>query len=228
MKKLLLVLFSLTFSLSSFAGKNKNDLQTEPLFQLAAGPVYSSIDLNRYINSTAFRGLHLKLVTHVKGSFFISAEYSKFPVHYSPCAWDDVHTKKLDLNGQVAFRTRNKLTNIYALMGINRHLWLARRTGFTDLDQLSEGIPEGTYVEVKKWGVNFGCGFTQSLYENIGIFGDYRFCFARSENFEKVSILDVMATFGVNISIPHFERGNSKKTFGIGKKLYKWTNKGGN
>src|ERR1041385_3088596 len=64
MKKPLLVLFTFTLSLSSFAFKKKSELQTEPLFQLGAGPVYSSIDLNRYINSTAYRGLHLRLVTH--------------------------------------------------------------------------------------------------------------------------------------------------------------------
>src|ERR1051325_4904826 len=227
MRKSLLVFFALATTFSSFANKKKDGIQTEPLFQLAAAPVYSSIDLNRYINSNSYRGLHLRLVTHMGGVFFISTEYSKFHVHTAPCAWDDIHAKKLDLNGQVSFRTRNHLTNIYALMGVDRHLWLGRRTGFTDLDPLSSGIPEGTYVSVKKWGLNFGCGFTQTLYENIGIFGDYRFCFARSENFEKVAIMDVMATFGINISIPHFEKGNGKKTFGIGKKLYKWTNKGG-
>jgi hypothetical protein len=81
-------------------------------------------------------------------------------------------------------------------------------------------------VQANKWGVNFGCGFTQTLYENIGMFGDYRFCFSKSETFEKVRILDVMATFGIAITIPHFEKGDGKKTFGIGKKIYKWTNKG--
>ena len=157
-----------------------------------------------------------------------------FPVHGAPSAWDDIHTRKFDFNGQVSFATHNNLTHIYFLMGADKHEWTGRRTAFTDLDQNGKGIPAGTYVNAGRWGMNAGCGFTQSLYENIGLFGDYRFCLANAKNFEKVRIMDVMMTIGLNISIPHpnissdKSQNTRKKTFGIGKKVYRWTNKGAN
>lgn len=218
-----LFILSSLFSSSESSAKNSH---ASPLFQLSAGGVYSSIDLSRYITSASYRGTHLKAVAHLGGLFFVSGEYSFFPVHASPSAWDDIRTRKFDLNGQVSFATVSNQTRIYFLFGANRHEWKGRRTPYTDLDQGGEGIPNGTYVKVKRWGVNTGCGFTQMLYENIGLFGDYRFCFGNAHNEEKVRILDVMLTIGINYSIPHLKDSNRKKTFGIGKKIYKWTDKG--
>ena len=195
-----------------------------PFLQLSAGMVYSSIDLSRYTGSVSYRGNHLRIVTHLKGLFFVSAEYSVFKIHNAPSAWKDISTRKFDLNTHVSFATNNNLTRIFALGGINQHEWHATRTGFTDQSQLGWGIAEGEMVNVNRWGVNFGCGFTQTLYENIGIFGDYRFCFAQSTGFEKVRIMDVMTTLGLNISFPYPERS---KKYGIAGKLYKWTKKGG-
>ncbi|TAL59032.1 MAG: hypothetical protein EPN85_10160 [Bacteroidetes bacterium] len=194
-----------------------------PLFQMSAGVVYSSIDLSRYISSVAYRGYHFRLVTHLKGMFFLSTEYSTFRIHDSPSAWKNVSTRKFDINGHVSFATDNNLTRIFVLAGANKHEWHATRTGFTDQNQLANGIPEGEIINVNRWGVNFGCGFTQTLYENIGIFGDYRFCFAKSSGFEKVRIMDVMTTVGISLSFPHPQR---KKSFGTGNKIYKWTKKG--
>ena len=222
------ILFLAFFLISPlWAGATKKSFHSEPLFQLSAGAVYSSIDLSRYNSSVTYRGFHTSLVTHVYNVFFLSAEYSVFPVHNSPSAWEDVHTRKFDLNGQISFRTLDKLTHIYSLIGINKHEWKGRRTEFTDLDQLAKGIPEGTYVSVNRWGINVGGGLTHPLYENIGLFADYRFCFGKAYTFEKIKIYDVMATIGINFSIPYPSRGNDKKTFGIGKKIYKWTEKGG-
>lgn len=195
-----------------------------PLFMLSGGMVYSSIDLSRYINSQVYRGYHTRLVTHVKGMLFISAEYSTFKVHDSPSAWRNIYTRKFDLNAHVSFATNNNLTRIFALGGINKHEWHGTRTGFTDQSQLGWGIPEGQVVNVNRLGVNFGCGFTQALYENIGLFGDYRFCFGNARSFEKVRIMDVMTTFGVYLSFAHPAKG--KKNYGIGGKIYKWTKKG--
>lgn len=222
----MLQLFLLSFSCSAFAFKAQKPIYQEPLFQLGGGAVYSSIDLSRYNSSVVYRGLHAHLVTHLGSVFFLSTEYSSFPVHESPSAWDNVHTRKFDINGQVSFRTQSQLTRIYTITGINRHEWKGRRTAFTDLDQFAKGVLEGTYVEVKRWGINFGGGITQLIYENISLFGDYRFVFGKSNGFEKVRIYDVMATIGINFNIPHPQNPNSKKTFGIGKKIYKWTEKG--
>lgn len=226
MKTALLSLF-LLLTLPSFALRDKKPLHTKPMLQLSGGFVYSSIDLSRYINSKPYRGLHAKASAHIAGPVFLSAEYSGFPVHESPSAWDDVRTRKFDLNGRVSFGTFNDRTKIFAFTGLNRHEWSGRRTKFTDLDQLSKGYAEGTYVEVNRWGVNFGCGITQELYENIGIICDYRFNFSKSDNFEKVSVMDVMMTLGINYSIPYPQKSDKSKSFGIGKKIYKWTEKGG-
>lgn len=196
-----------------------------PLFQLCGGVVYSSIDLSRYISSIAYRGYHGRFVTHLGGMFFISAEYSKFRVHDSPSAWKNIYAQKFDLNGHISFATNNNLTRIFVLAGVNKHEWHATRTGFTDQSQLGHGIPEGEIVTVNRLGANFGCGFTQALYENIGIFGDYRFCLSRVQSFERVRIMDVMTTLGINLTFPYPER---KKKFGTGNKIYKWTKKGAN
>ena len=226
MRKSLLILFILTFSLSAFAFIGKKSLHTEPLFQLTGGLVYSSIDLSRYTNSKPYKGFHGKLTTHIASTVFLSAEYSTFPVHESPSAWDDVRTRKFDLNGRVVFGTFNDRTKIFAFTGINRHEWSGRRTKFTDLDQLSKGFHEGTYVEVNRWGVNFGCGITQELYDNISLICDYRFNLSKAYNFEKVGVMDVMTTIGINYSIPYPQKSDKVKKFGIGKKIYKWTDKG--
>ena len=226
MKKLFFKTLFFIFVFSSFAFSQSEPAQPNPLFQLSAGSVYSCIDLSRYTNSAVYRGLHCRVVTHLGGLFFVSTEYSTFPVHTSPVAWDNIHTRKFDVNGHVSFSTNNNLTHIFVLAGANRHEWKARRTGFTDMDQHASGIAEGTYVNIKRWGVNVGCGFTHSLYENIGVFADYRFCFANAENFEKVRIVDVMTTIGINYAIQHPLKSNGKKKSGIGKKIYKWTRKG--
>lgn len=227
MKKSLLTLLFVLF-LFSFSGFAKKDSLREatPLFQLSAGIVYSNIDLSRYNNSESFRGFHARLITHLHGPFFISTEYSSFPVHTSPAAWEDIHTRKFDINGHVAFATQNRHTRIFVLAGINKHEWKGKRTGYVDLDQLGKGLAEGTYAKVNRLGLNFGCGLTQSLYENIGVFGDFRFCFANANNFEKVRIMDVMTTVGISFSIPHLSISKGNRTFGIGKKIYKWTEKG--
>lgn len=227
-KILLLYLFIPALSFSQVAEQGAvvpkaKHIPTSPLFQISAGMAYSSIDLSRYTNSVAYRGFHGRLVTHLKGLLFLSLEYSKFRNHDSPSAWKDIDTRKFDINAHVSFATNNNLTRIFALAGANNHQWQATRTGFTNQSQLGQGIPEGEIVQVNRWGVNAGCGFTQVLYENIGIFGDYRFCMSRVQSFEKVRILDVMTTFGVTYNIPHTER---KKGMGIGSKIYKWTKKG--
>ena len=223
MRNLLLHTIGLLTAFSSFATPKNDSGEPDPLFQLSGGMVYSSIDLIRYTNSVSYRGLHARVVTHVKGLFYLSTEYSSFPVHTSAPAWEDIHTQKFDINGHVSFATHNNLTHIFVLAGANRHEWTATRTGYTDLDQMGKGLAEGTHVAVKRWGVNFGCGITQTLYENIGIFADYRFCFANAQNFEKVRIVDVMTTIGINYNIP---RPSHKKKLGIGKKIYKWTETG--
>lgn len=197
--------------------------QTTPFLQLSGGMVHSSIDLSRYISSIVYRGNHIRLAAHLKGLFFVSAEYSKFRVHDSPSAWKDIDTRKFDLNTHLSFATNNNLTRIFAIAGVNKHEWRGTRTKFTDQSQLANGIPEGEIVYVDRIGFNFGCGFTQTLYEDIGVFGDYRFCFGRSSGYEKVRIMDVMTTLGVSLSIPYPER---RKHFGIGNKIYKWTKKG--
>lgn len=228
MRKIILQLLLGIFPFSSFAFHSKNSVDDEPLFQLGAGPVYSSIDLSRYNGSVIYRGFHAHLVTHISSVFFLSTEYSSFPVHESPSAWIDVHTRKFDVNGHVSFKTQSKLTHIYALGGINKHEWKGKRTAFTDMDQFAKNIPEGAYASVNRWGANVGGGITHLLYENIAIFADYRFCFSKSIGSEKIRIYDVMTTIGVNFNIPHPHpsKSNSKKTFGIGKKIYKWTEKG--
>ena len=226
MKKFLLQIVLVSFSYLSLALTGKKPIHDEPLFQLSCGAVYSSIDLSRYNSSVSYRGLHTRLVTHLGSVFFLSTEYSTFPVHEALPSWDDIHTRKFDINGQVSFMTQNKLTHIYVLAGVNRHQWKGRRTAFSDMGQLGKGLPAGTYVDVKRWGINIGCGFTQLLYENIGVFGDFRFCFGNANDFEKVRIFDVMTTIGINFSIPHPAKSNGKKTFGIDKKIYKWTEKG--
>jgi len=227
------VFFVLTFSAfvhaqmpeEPFENKKKPAPAT-PLFQLSGGVVYSSIDLSRYASSIAYRGFHGRLVTHLGGMFFLSTEYSKFGLHDSPPAWKDVSTHKFDINGHVSFATNNNLTRIFALAGVNRHVWHATRTAFGDQNQLAKGIPEGTFITANRWGVNLGCGFTQALYENIGVFGDYRFCIANAKNFEKVTIMDVMTTIGINLTFPHPDRSKGRKSYGIGNKIYKWTRKG--
>jgi len=225
MKTLLLLLFFL-LTQSSFALKEKKSVPAEPLLQLNGGFVYSSIDLSRYTNSNPYCGLHGKISTHIAGPVFLSVEYSGFPVHESPSAWEDVRTRKFDLNGRVMFGTFNERTHIFSFTGINRHEWSGRRTKFTDLDPLSKGFEEGTYVEVNRWGVNFGCGISQELYDNIALICDYRFNFSKTDNFEKVSVMDVMVTLGINYSIPPPQKSNKAQTFRMGKKIYKWTNKG--
>lgn len=224
-KYFIVIFFSLRVLLPVNAAVKKTS-RPSPLFQVSAGAVYSSIDLSRYITSASYRGTHLKAVAHMGGLLFVSGEYSFFPIHASPSAWDDIRTRKFDLNGLVSFSTINNQTRIYFLLGVNRHEWKGRRTSYTDLDQGGKGISAGTYVEVKRWGTNTGFGFIQKLYENIGLFGDYRFCFANARNFEKVRIMDVMLTIGFNYSIPYPQKSNPRKTFGIEKKIYKWTNKG--
>lgn len=237
MKKTILItlLFIISFCAMGFSRSSDADYKKTkkdslraiaPLFQLSAGVVYSNIDLSRYNNSESFRGLHARLITHLHGPFFLSTEYSSFPVHTSPLAWEDVHTRKFDINGHFSFATQNKRTWVFVLAGLNKHEWKGKRTSYVDLDQLGQGLAEGSYAKVNRLGLNFGCGLTQSLYENIGVFGDFRFCFANANNFEKVRIMDVMTTVGINFSIPNFTKLNGKKTFGTGKKIYKWTGKG--
>ena len=221
-------LIFLTFLLSPvflFAA-DKNFSERPPLFQVSAGMVHSSIDLSRYLNTSPYRGFHARVATHVWSLFFISGEYSTFPVHYSPSAWDKVQTNKYDLNGHISFATQGQRTRIFFLAGLNRHEWKGTRTGYTDLDQLAKGLKEGTVVEINRWGINAGCGFTQKLYDNIGIIGDFRFNFSDANNFERVRIMDVMTTIGINFGIPYPQKNRKTKTFPTGKKIYKWTEKG--
>lgn len=210
--------------ISGFSGTKPEEQDRMPLFQLGGGIVHSSIDLSRYNSSVAYRGLHLRLATHIYNKFYLSTEYSTFPTHNSPASWDQVTTRKFDFNGHLSFFTENRRTRIFVLAGANKHEWSGRRTRFTDLDQLGKGIKEGTYVHVRRWGVNFGCGISQELYDNLGFFGDFRFNFSNAHNAEKVRIMDVMTTFGIQLTIPHPQKD---KKYGIGKKIYKWTRKGG-
>jgi hypothetical protein len=226
MRKPLFFLFLVFFCtfLHAFAGKKV--LSEEPLFQIGGGAVYSSIDLSRYTNSRQLLGVHARVVTHLGGLFFLSTEYSAFPVHSSPTVWSDVHTRKFDINLQASFSTINDRTHIFILSGIDRHEWTGIRTKYTGFDQLGDGVTEGMLVKVKRWGVNVGCGIAHTLYENIGLFADFRFNFADAHNFEKVRIMDAMSTIGANFNIPYPIRSNKVKKSGIGKKLYKWTEKG--
>ncbi len=223
MKKFLPLLLLAVIFLPSFVKAEKKEIPAEPLFQLSGGIVHSSIDLSRYNNSITYRGTYLRLVTHVYSRFFVSTEYSAFPLHNSPASWANIHTRKFDINGHVSFATHNTTTRIYALLGADKHEWTGTRTKYTDIDELGKGLPEGTVVTVNRWGVNCGVGFTQSLYDNIGLFGDFRFNFSNAHNFEHVRIMDVMTTFGINYTIPY---PNFRKSYGIGKKIYKWTDKG--
>lgn len=238
MKKTILIasLFVISFYAMGFSRTSDTDYKKTkkdsiraitPLFQFSGGIVYSNIDLSLYSNSESFRGLHARLITHLHGPFFLSTEFSSFPVHHSSVAWEDIHTRKFDINGHASFATQNKHTRIFVLAGLNKHEWKGKRTGYVDLGQLGQGLAEGTYAKVNRLGLNFGCGFIQSLYENIGVFGDFRFCFTNANNFEKVRIMDVMTTAGINFSIPNLSKSNGKKTFSTpGKKVYKWTGKG--
>lgn len=208
---------------------SKRDSERPPFVQLSGGAVYSYIDLSRYLVSTPYRGLHVRTVCYAGGSFFISAEYSVFPKHSSPAAWDNVQTKKYDLNGHFSFFTHHRRLRVFALAGVNLHHWKGTRTGYTDMDQFGRGIPEGAVIRVKRWGINSGCGFTQTVHDNIGITGDFRFNFAPSKSYEKVRIMDVLTTVGVNFIIPYPAPNETRrrKTFSVGKKIYKWTEKGG-
>ncbi len=231
MKKILFSSLAVFFSISSFASellqKKKSRVHDEPLLQFGYGWTYSNIDLTRYTNSVLYKGIHTRLVTHVAGLFSLSTEYSVFPVHVSEPAWEDVHAKKIDINPQISFYTNNKRTRIFIFTGANYHEWSARRTAYMDVDQLASHIAPGNYVQLKKWGANFGCGFNATLYENIAVFGDYRFAFTRTLTNEKIRVMDVMTTVGLCINIPYPQRSDKPKSFGIGKKIYKWTEKGG-
>jgi len=241
--KILIVIFSILLSSIFAIGQESTSLKetqqyNPPLFQLSAGLVASSVDLSRYVNYELIRGLHASIITHVKGSFFISTEYSGFPVHTAQVAWDDIHTHKIDVNAHFSFAMTRSNAHIYALLGIDRHEWSGRFTGVTNLDQLATGLKQGAYAQVKRWGVNAGVGFTQPLYENISIIGDFRFNLSTpngeihlhpqtggSKN--EFGILDIMTTFGITFDIPHLPRSKKEKAFGIGKKMYKWTESGG-
>lgn len=226
MRKFLFQLLFPAISFSSFVFASDKPIHTEPLFQFSGGMVYSSIDLSRYSSSVSYRGYHTRVVTHLGNVFFLSTEYSAFPVHEALPSWDNIHTRKIDLNGHVSFATANTRTHVFALAGIDRHEWTGRRTAFADIDQLGRGLAEGVIIKANRWGVNFGCGFTQMLYDNIGMFADSRFCFSNANDFEKVRILDVMTTLGIYFSIPYPDKSRRKKTSGIDRKIYKWTGKG--
>jgi hypothetical protein len=242
MKRLIHILSLSFFSCCVFSQASSNpatETQWEtPRFQLSAGLVASSIDLSRYVNYELCRGLHAGIVTRIKGSFFISTEYSGFPVHAAPVAWDDIHTHKIDVNAHFSFAMTESSAHIYGLLGIDRHEWTGRFTGLINLDQFANGLQKGTYASVKRWGVNAGIGFTQLLYENIGITGDFRFNFSTPNGDihfhpqaggpkNEFGILDVMTTFGITYDIPQLPKSKKTKTFGIGKKMYKWTHNGG-
>jgi hypothetical protein len=205
--------------------ENTEIYKPNPFIQLSGGIVYSSIDLSRYVSSIAYRGAHARLVTHIKGPFYISTEYSVFPTHDSPSAWEKVNTRKFDINGQLSFTTKKNSTQIFVFIGANNHKWAATRTGNIDLGQSARGITKGSTITVKRWSVNFGCGFNQILYENIGVFGDCRFNFGNAKDFEKVRILDVMTTLGFSFTLPHpskFKKNGSKSNI-IDRKKYIWT-----
>ena len=231
-----ILFFLLAFSPSLFARTTqpasmpakRDTFDTTPLFQLSAGFVYSCIDLTRYTEGVSYRGIHARLVTHLGKVFFLSTEYSTFPVHTNAPAWEDVHTRKFDINGHISFATNNHLTRVYVFTGINRHEWTAKYTGMIDLKNTAAGLEKGASASVQRWGANFGCGLTQTLYENIGIFADCRFCVTNMPDAQKIRFMDVMTTIGINLNIPYPVRnnGSGKKSFGIGKKVYKWTEKG--
>ncbi|HEY4799364.1 MAG TPA: hypothetical protein VII99_09845, partial [Bacteroidia bacterium] len=136
-------------------------------------------------------------------------------------------TRKMDMNGQLSFMTNSQFTHIYVLAGIDRHEWKGQRTVYSDPYQPFIAAQAGDVLSIVRFGINAGCGFTQTLYENIGLFGDFRFVIGKSNTNEKIRIYDTMTTIGINISIPYPSRKNKEKTAGIGKKIYKWTKKGG-
>jgi len=224
------LLFFLLFSISlnSFAFTKKKEKNTKPLFQLGAAAIYSSIDLSMYNNSINYRGIHYRFVTTPTNIFSLSLEYSTFPIHNTTPVWENIHTRKFDINGHLSFTTNNELTHIFLLAGINRHEWSGTRTIYRDPYQLNTVTASGDVFRVNRYCANIGCGFTQVLYENIGLFGDFRLVLGKSLTFEKVRVYDAVTTIGINISIaqPKLTKGNRRKTFGIGKKLYKWTEKG--
>lgn len=234
--KIWIYIFSFSFLSSPLCAQSFSPPAAEPewnapRFQFTAGLVASSIDLSRYIYYERIRGFHASVVTQIKESFFISTEYSNFPMHAAPAAWNDIHTYKTDVNAHFSFALTESNARIYALLGIDRHVWNGRFTGITSLDQLATGLQKGTYAQLKRWGINAGFGFTQPLYENISIIGDFRFNFSTpngdihfhapaSGPKNEFGIMDVMTTFGVTYDIPKLQKSKKKKTFGISKKRY--------
>lgn len=216
----------------SVISQNNVDPRPEPQwtpsrFQLAGGTVTSNIDLNRYVNGEVYRGLQGRIIAHLTGILFLSAEYSTFPVHKALPAWDDIHTHKYDLNLQFSYATENKRTRIFTFLGLDRHEWTARFTGMNSIDQLTNGIATGNYATVKRWGMNVGCGISHELYDNIGIIADARFNVSPSDYKPSLRIMDVLYTVGISFSLPQIPNSNKIKTAALGKKLYKWTETGG-
>jgi hypothetical protein len=197
-----------------------------PLFQLSGGMASSSIDLTRYQKSIAYRGFHVRMITHVYNPFFFSVEYSSFPAHDLSVSWKDIHTNKLDFNGQVSYSTDNNHTRIYALIGADRFSWQGTNVGNNNPDLPNTALLAENMYKIKRWGLNSGIGFTHLLYDMIGVFGDCRFTICRTNSWERVQITDVMTTFGINFSIPYPQKKSNKKSSSLGNKLYKWTKKG--
>lgn len=199
--------------------------ETVPMVQIAAGLAYSSVDLSRYTNSEIYRGHHCKASVHMGGLFYLSGEYSKIRRHQNFPTWRDVDCYKYDLNLRMSFATNNNKTRIDVFTGPNYHYWSAIRTAYYDLDQLGSGIKEGDQLILKRLGLNFGCGITQTLYENIGFFADYRFVFGNAKDYEKVRIMDVMTNIGFTYTIPHPPKDRKSKRYGIAPGIYKWVRK---
>ena len=241
-----LIFFSVTYTLSAQGTvSNKTHKHTNELFHISAGLANSCIDLSRYTGSgyiNSYRGLHVGLLTHFSEIIQLSTEYSTFPVHSIPTKYDDIHTHKYDANLHFSFYTPAN-NSFYFLLGVNRHEWNAVYSG---ADEPLQNLFHGNNVEVKSWGMNTGIGFFAPINDDFSYYSDFRFCISNANRGSSSYIRDAMLTFGISFLIPplpYREKtkslalpGNEKqvpahqserKTFRVGKKIYKWTEKGG-
>lgn len=222
LKIILFIIFSLFFLSSHFS----QEIYGDKTLRFSGGIVYSNIDLSLYENSVAYRGLQLRIIAPLGKMISLSSEYSSFPVHKLSFVWEEIRTQKLDINTHVIFSTDNSHASVYALFGLDFHFWKAQRTSAMTSVPFGKDVLPGTSVQLRKFGVNTGVGFIQQLYANFSVMGDFRFSIGNAHGFEKIAIRDVMTTIGISYDIPLLEKPDRKRAFGIGKKIYKWTEKG--
>ena len=217
---------------------DKTPPRSKNLFHISGGLANSCIDLSRYTGSgyiNTYRGLHVGLLTNFGEMIQLSTEYSTFPVHSIIAKWENIHTHKYDANLHFSFYTE-KNNSLYFLLGVNRHEWNAIYAG---TDDPAHNLFKGTNVEVKSWGMNAGVGIFVPINNDFSYYSDFRFCIADASKGGVSYVRDAMLTLGLSVSIPRLPsfkktkpdavqtHKSERKTFGIGKKMYKWTEKGG-